>query len=95
MLTVSSDGRAISELDEGEPVCAENWVKDSTSGRPDSSFTCTSLTLLSLSTSNVIGVAEAILKLRNGVRPFVRKVVSGVRVCTLCSTLTIDGSLLV
>ena len=73
-------------------ICAENWAKDSTSGRPDSSFTCTSLTLLSLS---VNGVAEAILKLRNGVRLFVRKVVSGVRVCTLCSTLAIDGSLLV
>ena len=75
--------------------CAENWVKDSTSGRPDSSFTCTSLTLLSLSKSNVNGVAEAILKLRNRVRLFVRKVVGGVRVCTLCTTLTIDGSLLV
>ena len=59
------------------------------------SFTCTSLTLLNLSKSNVNGVAEAILKLQSGVRLFVGKIVDVVRVCTHSSTLTADGSLLV
>jgi DUF917 family protein len=55
----------------------------------------TSLTLLNLSKSNVNGIADAILKLQNGVRLFVGKVVDVVRVCTFSLTLTVGDSLLV
>ena len=53
------------------------------------------LTLVNLSKSDVNGVAEAILKLQNGVRLFVGKIVDVVRVCTLSPTLTVNGLLLV
>lgn len=53
------------------------------------------LTLVNLSKSDVNGVAEAILKLQNGVRLFVGKIVDVVRVCTLSPTVTVNGSLLV
>ena len=53
------------------------------------------LTLVNLSKSDVNGVAEAILKLQNGVRLFVGKIVDVVRVCTLSPTLTDNGSSLV
>ena len=53
------------------------------------------LTLVNLSKSDVNGVAEAILKLQNGVRLFVGKIVDVVRVCILSPTVTVNGSLLV
>lgn len=53
------------------------------------------LTLVNLSKSDVNGVAEAILKLQNGVRLFVGKIVDVVRVCTLSPALTVNGLLLV